>query len=168
MTEERGGSPEARTAALVSAVQEEHRHLVALRAALAAQRDGVAAGNPEAVEAASHRVARAVMTLDEARRRREDLVAHLGRRGNARLDALEAHLGPIDGLAPARAALREEASAVLRDLELTQDVLQTALRAGDAYLQSLFASVTDAYPAAAEGRTAAPAAETGRLVNREA
>lgn len=168
MAQDRGVSPDPRSGFLVAAVVEEHAQLVKLRGALAAQREGVAAGSPETVETASHRVAHAVMTLDEARRRREDLVAHLGVRGNARLDALEAHHGPITGLADARAALRAEAAAVLRDLEVTQEVLQSALRAGDAYLQSLFASVTDAYPTTADTRAAPAVSETGRLLNREA
>jgi hypothetical protein len=168
MEQDRGVSPDPRGGFLVAAVVEEHAQLVKLRRALAAQREGVASGSPESVEAASHRVAHAVLTLDEARRRREDLVAHLGVRGNARLDALEAHHGPISGLVDARAALREEAAAVLRDLEVTQEVLQRALRAGDAYLQSLFASVTDAYPATAETQATSVASETGRLLNREA
>lgn len=168
MAQDRGEFPDPRGGFLVAAVVEEHGQLVKLRRALATQREGVAAGSPETVETASHRVAHAVMTLDEARRRREDLVAHLGVRGNARLDALDAHHGPIAGLAEARAALRDEAAAVLRDLEVTQEVLQRALRAGDAYLQSLFASVTDAYPTSTGVRGAPPPAETGRLVNREA
>jgi hypothetical protein len=161
-------SPDPRRGQLVAAVVEEHAQLVKLRHALAAQREGVATGSPDTVETASHRVAHAVMTLDEARRRREDLVAHLGVRGNARLDALEAHHGTIQGLADARAALREEASAVLRDLAVTQEVLQSALRSGDAYLQSLFASVTDAYPRTADAHANASVPETGRLLNREA
>lgn len=145
---------------LVRAVTQEHGLLVALRSALAHQRDGVAAGDSGAVEAASHGVAHAVMTLDEARRRREALVLGFGHARPMRLETLELHVGVVPGLAEARHLLREEAEETLRDLAVTQQVLQSALRAGDAYLQSLFASVTDAY----HETGSAP----GALVNRRA
>ncbi|MDX2208392.1 MAG: hypothetical protein SFU57_12200 [Gemmatimonadales bacterium] len=145
---------------LVHAVTQEHGLLVALRQALARQREGVAGGDPGAVEAASHRVAHAVMNLDEARRKREALVLSFSHARPMRLETLELHVGPVPGLAEARHRLREEAEETLRDLTVTQQVLQAALRAGDAYLQSLFASVTDAY----HETGSAP----GALVNRRA
>jgi hypothetical protein len=160
--------PETRATSLMAAVAEEQAQLVALRGALAAQREGVASGDAAVLETASHRVAHALMTLDEARRRREALVANLGFRATTGLDAVDAHFGGVPGLAAAREELRTAAAAVLHDLEVTQEVLQGALRAGDSYIQALFASVTDAYPAAGSARGDVSAPAPGRLLNREA
>jgi hypothetical protein len=146
------------------------RHLLQLlRAALERQRAGVAGGDTAAIELASQAVASAALTLDAARRRREELMNVVSHGTPIRLDALEAYTGNIPGLAEARAALRNEAESVVADLSLTQDVLQGAMRAGNAYLQSLFASVAEASnsysgPLATSGASASG----GYLVNRTA
>lgn len=141
--------------------------LRALRQALANQRDGVATGEAAEIEVASRAVASAVLTLDNARRRRESMMAILSEGRPVRLDTLERFSGRIEGLAEARAALRHEAEQVIEDLALTQNILLGALKAGDAWLQSLFGSVADSTVGYA--RPAAPAAHTGgRLLNRRA
>lgn len=144
------------------------RHLLReLRHALAIQRDGVATGEAGSIEIASRAVASAVLTLDNARRRREAMMGILSEGRPVRLDTLERFTGPIEGLAIARAELRHEAEGVIEDLALTQDVLQGALQAGDAWLQSLFGSMADA--TAGYARQAAPSAPAGgRLLNRRA
>ncbi len=139
--------------------------LARLRAALERQRAGVASGDATAIEQASHEVARAVLTLDNARRRREQMMSLLSEDHPVRLDTLEQFTGPIDGLAAGRAALRSEAEAVIADLALTQQVLQGALRAGDAWLQALFGTLNETGP----GYRPEPALTAGgHLLNRTA
>ncbi len=152
------------------AIMNELQLLSGLRRALAQQRSGVATGDPATLEAASQAVSRALLTLDEARRRREQMVQLASNGRPVRLEHLESVAGPVPGLADARQALRAEAEAAVRELGETQELLQAAIRAGDAYLQSLFASVTEAarpYPQAVHAQ--APARPTaGLLLNRSA
>ena len=155
--------------ALLTAMRGEERLLIELCQALARQRAGVAADDPAAVEAATHQVSRTVLTLDQARRRREQLTQLLGGGELLPLDQLELRIGTIAGLVDLRRSLREAATAAVRDLALNQSILRGAIRAGDSYLQSLFASVAGApssYTRAAK-RTPAPAV-SGVVVNRRA
>jgi len=162
--------PASRHDPLVVAVMNEQQLLSELRRALAQQRSGVATGDPATLEAASQAVSRAILTLDEARRRREQLVQLASNGRPVRLEQLESVAGPVPGLAASRQALRVEAEAAVRELSETQELLQAAIRAGDAYLQSLFASVTDASrPYAPELHGPAPARPSaGLLLNRSA
>ncbi|HEX3929020.1 MAG TPA: hypothetical protein VHW65_13565 [Gemmatimonadales bacterium] len=132
---------------LVAALKAEERLLRELGTALGRQRAGVAADDPTAIEMATHTISRIVLTLEEARRRRERLM-QLGNGGMpASLEQLDATAGAADGLAAARLALRDAAVATVRDLTINQKILRGALRAGDAYLQALFSSVSEALPA---------------------
>jgi hypothetical protein len=155
---------------VLQSVTGERRLLRELRGALERQRRGVAVGDPAAIEVASRAVASAVLTLDNARRRREQMMLVLSDGATVRLETLDRVTGPVEGLPEARAALRVEAEAVIADLALTQEVLQGALRAGDAWMQSLFASVTQAAPGygGPSGAVATAAAPAGQLVNRRA
>jgi hypothetical protein len=162
--------PVVRHEPLVVAIMNEHQLLGELRRALAQQRTGVSSGDPATLEAASHAVSRAILTLDEARRRREQLVELAGEGRPVRLEHIESVAGPVPGLAESRQALRAEAQAAIQELGETQELLQAAIRAGDAYLQSLFASVSAPAPAYPSGFPAqAPAgASAGLLLNRSA
>lgn len=162
--------PASRPEPLVVAIMNEQQLLSELRRALAQQRSGVATGDPATLEAASQAVSRAILTLDEARRRREQMVQLASNGRPVRLEHLESVAGPVPGLAASRQALRAEAEAAVRELGETQELLQAAIRAGDAYLQSLFASVTVASRSYAPAVHApAPArAAAGLLVNRSA
>ena len=154
---------------LQSVTGEEHL-LRVLRDGLRSQRVAVASGDTVALEIASQAVASAALTLDNARRRREDLMQLLSGGKAVRLDTLERFAGPINGMSEARARLRIEAEAVVTDLALTQDVLQGALRAGNAYLQSLFSSVAEVTPSylgpMSAGQSQSEAG--GFLINRRA
>jgi len=155
--------------AVVVALRAEEALLKELSSALTAQRDGIARDDTASVETATHGVSRAVLTLDEARRRREQLTSVLTNGDATPLENLEMITGPIAGLAAARAAVRNAATAAVRDLALNQSILKGALRAGDAYLQTLFASVGELSP----GYTPAPSsrervAQSGAVVNRRA
>lgn len=155
---------------IIASARGESQLLRQLRDALANQRSGVANGDPEAIELASRAVANTVLTLDAARRRREDLLRVVSAGRPVRLDTLEQFTGQVVGLAEARAQLRAEAEGVINDLSLTQDVLQGAMHAGSAYLQALFSSVVSTTPSYGD-RRGAPSAQTmpgGTLVNRSA
>lgn len=144
---------------VVRAMELELRVLTDLSAALAAQRDGIAADDPEALEAATHAVSRTIFTLDEARRRREWL-ARLAGDGSGDMHALQSMVGEIPGLDETRIALRRAAQDVTRGLQLNQMILKRALRSGERYLQGLFSSLG----APADG----PAGQVGVLMNRSA
>src|SRR5690606_24947056 len=105
---------------ILASTRGEQQLLRQLRLALGQQRDGVASSDPEAIELASRAVANTVLTLDAARRRREDLLRLASGGRPIRLETLEQQVGPIDGLAESRAALRQEAEAAIHDLALTQ------------------------------------------------
>lgn len=152
---------------VLQSITGERHLLLELRHALATQRAGVATGEAGSIEVASRAVASAVLTLDNARRRREAMMSILSEGRPVRLDTLERFTGPIDGLAEARAELRHEAEGVIEDLAFTQDVLQGALQAGDAWLQSLFGSMADS-TAGYTRPTASSTAAGGRLLNRRA
>lgn len=122
---------------LLAAMRTETRLLQDLREALAQQRAGIAVDDAGAVDAATQLVSRVVCTLDEARRRRERLVkATIGEGGT--LDEVAEQL---PGLDVARAALRKGARETRQDLALNQGILRRALKAGEIYLQALFASI---------------------------
>jgi hypothetical protein len=105
--------PVVRHEPLVVAIMNEHQLLGELRRALAQQRTGVSSGDPATLEAASHAVSRAILTLDEARRRREQLVELAGEGRPVRLEHIESVAGPVPGLAESRQALRAEAQAAM-------------------------------------------------------
>jgi len=76
-------------------------------------------------------------------------------------------IGPVAGLAAARAAVRDAATAAVRDLALNQSILRGALKAGDAYLQALFASVSDVVPAYTQAHNSRERmVQSGVVVNR--
>jgi len=157
---------------ILASAQGERRLLIELRAALARQRAGVAANDSAEIEIASCAVSHAILTLDQARRRREDLQRMVGNGSSLRLESLERHAGPIEGLARLRESLRTEAEGAINDLALTQVVLQGAMQAGDAWLQALFTSVSQVTPSyqppTPAGRPAQRRPVSANLVNRSA
>ncbi|HRP09067.1 MAG TPA: hypothetical protein PLL69_11340 [Gemmatimonadales bacterium] len=157
---------------ILASAEGERLLLIELRSALARQRAGVAQSDAAEIEIASRAVSHAVLTLDQARRRREDLQRLVGHGTAARLESLERHAGPIEGLAELRESLRTEAEGAIADLALTQVVLQGAMQAGDAYLQALFSSVSQVTPSyqppASTGRPAPRRQVSANLVNRSA
>lgn len=157
---------------ILASAEGERLLLIELRAALARQRAGVASNDAAEIELASRAVSHAVLTLDQARRRREDLQRIVGHGTAARLETLERHAGPIDGLTELRDSLRTEAEGAINDLALTQVVLQGAMQAGDAYLQALFSSVSQVtpsyHPPAPTGRQSRRPQVSAHLVNRSA
>jgi hypothetical protein len=131
-----------RATQVITAIQAEERLLAELRGALERQRAGIAADDTPAIDAATHAVSRAVLTLDEARRRREQLVQVVSGGESSGLEGIERFLGEVPGLTAARRAVRRAAEETVRELSLNQAILRRAMRTGDAYLQALFSSVS--------------------------
>ena len=153
--------------AVVRALRAEESLLRELCSVLAAQRDGIARDDSGSIETATHGVSRTVLTLDETRRRREQITRLLTNGEYTPLEQLESVIGPVAGLAAARTAVRDAATAAVRDLALNQSILRGALKAGDAYLQALFASVSDVVPAYTQAHNSRERmVQSGVVVNR--
>lgn len=155
---------------LTSALEHELRLIDDLRQALLRQRAAVAADDPEAIESSVHAIARTLLTLDEARRRRSALIALLDGDPAIALSDLDAHLGieMPETFVAAREAVRRAAAATSRELAINQTILRRALEAGDAFLQQLFSSTTDPMPVYTPGPRPTEPRASGFLLNRTA
>jgi hypothetical protein len=130
---------------LAGALIQEQRLMEELRHALLRQRAGMASGDPELIDTSVYAIARMLLTLEEARRRRRAALtaALMGRQGVALRD-LESFIGVLPApLLAAREAVRRAAEATAQDLAINQTVVRQALEAGDAFLQQLFSSASD-------------------------
>ena len=130
---------------LAGALEQERRVIDDLGQALLRQRAGVVADDAEAIEASGQAVSRTLLTIDDARRRRIELVGSLTGTDEMPLAHLEHCLRRTlpERLGTARESLRGAAEAAARDIAINQQVVRRALEAGDAFLQQLFASVGD-------------------------
>ena len=142
-----GGGVEAsaRLTDLAGALMQEQRLIEELRQALLRQRAGMASGDPVLIDDSVYAIARALLTLEEARRRRRASLtaAVMGRRGVA-LSDLESFVGVLPApLLVAREAVRRATEAAAHDLAINQRVVCQAGEAGDAFLQQLFSSASD-------------------------
>jgi hypothetical protein len=139
-----GVATSARLTDLAGALVQEQQLIEELRQALLRQRAGVAAGDPELIDGSVYAIARTLLTLEEARRRRSSLTAAVIGRPGVALSDLESFVGilPVPLLA-AREAVRRAAEATAHDVAINQRALRRVLEAGDAFLQQLFSSVSD-------------------------
>jgi hypothetical protein len=140
-----GIATSAKLTDLVGALIQEQRLIEELRQALLRQRAGMAGGDPELIDESVYAIARTLLTLEEARRRRRASLsaAVMGRQGVA-LGDLESFIGVLPAaLLAAREAVRHAAEATAHDLAINQRVVREALDAGDAFLQELFSSSCD-------------------------
>ncbi len=156
---------------LTQALEVEVRLIEELRHALARQRGGISSDDPVAVDASTQLIARTVLNLDEARRRRVTLTGYLTGGLSAELDALEGVFGGAvpETLVRARRAARVAAEAAAQDLAINQTILRRALDAGDAYLQELFTSAVEPTPVYLPGEASGDGPRaSGLLVNRTA
>jgi hypothetical protein len=147
----------ARLSDLACALVQEQRLIEELRQALLRQRAGVTSGDPEVIDRSVYAIARTLLTLDEARRRRASLTAAVSGRPGLALSELESFVGVLPAaLLDAREAIRRAAEATAHDLAINQRVLRGALDAGDAFLQQLFCEGVQrrlaSHRSAAEGR----------------
>lgn len=155
---------------LLAAIMNERGLLAELRRALATQRASVTRGDPDTLDAASQAVSRAILTLDEARRSREQMMQLANDTRPHAAAGGPAPDGALAAVAESRQALRTEAEATVRELAETQELLRAAMRAGDAYLQALFDSVSTTTTAQPYGSPAGSpaAAPSSLLLNRRA
>ena len=140
-----------------------------LSEALVRQRAGVGSGAPAAIHAGVEDIGRILCTIEEARRRRHELVDSLTGNPEAPLERIEATFGAAvpASFTERRRTLRAAADQAMREATINRSVLRHALEAGEAYLQALFSSpdALDTYgPAERREETAA----TGVVLNRRA
>jgi hypothetical protein len=155
---------------LTGLLEQECRLIDELRQALLRQRAGVAGDDSEVIETSVQAVGRTLLTLDEARRRRSELLGVITGQGDAPLAELEARLGRAlpGALSRARESVRRAAEAAAREVAINQHILRRALEAGDAFLQQLFASATDPMPVYTPAARPAETRGSGLFLNRQA
>ncbi|MFL5494144.1 MAG: hypothetical protein ACJ8DC_07140 [Gemmatimonadales bacterium] len=130
---------------LESALSEEQFLMEDLDRMLLRQRAGVAADDPEVIESTAQAISRALLTLDEARRRRAALITLVIGNPGVALEDLQGHLAiPLPaGFTEVRERVRRAGEAIAGDVAINQDVLRRALEAEEAFRQRLF---SDAIP----------------------
>ena len=159
----------ARLSDLAGALVQEQRLIEELRQALLRQRAGVATGDPELIDGSVYAIARTLLTLEEARRRRASLTAAVIGRPGVALSDLESFVGVLPAqLLAAREAVRRAAEATAHDLAINQRVLRRALEAGDAFLQQLFSSASDTMAVPVPGPRSADSRPSGPFLDRTA
>jgi hypothetical protein len=135
-----GGSAVLRLDELESALSEEQVLIEDLGQMLRRQRAGVAADDPDVIEATVQAISRTLLTLEEARRRRTALITLVIGTPDVALEDLQRHLAiplPV-GFMEARERVRRAGEAIAGDVAINQDVLRRALEAGEAFRQRLF------------------------------
>lgn len=125
---------------LESALAEEQALMEDLNRMLLRQRAGVAADDPEVIEASVQAISRARLTLDEARRRRTALITLVIGTSGVALEDLQGHLpDPLPaGFTEASEGIRRAGEAIAGDVAINQVVLRRALEADEAFRQQLF------------------------------
>jgi hypothetical protein len=151
---------------LVSAHHAERRLITELTGIMQRQRNAVATDDLQGVDDSVFAIHRVIVTLGEARRRRQALNRLLG--GSDDLEARE--LADLLGggvlppaLQEAREMLRASAALLAHEVELNRRVLREALTANDAYVRTMYGG-----PPAPEtiSPSAAPSRAGGLLLDR--
>lgn len=138
---------------LRAALLEEAKLVRELRDALTEQRNAVATGKPEEVNAGTDAISRILISLDDARNRRARLLASGTGQGPLPLDQIERRLGTDlpEALASARDSLRRAVAEVAFEVDINRTVLRHAVKNGEAFLQALFASASSPDPSYSSG-----------------
>lgn len=155
---------------LAQALLQEARLLDDLRAALMEQRAGVAQNDVRVIEESINQMSRTLLTIEEARRHRTTLIAHLSGERVLTLSEVESALPPPMRVrvVDARAAARRAATAVAREVAINDHIVRRALDAGEAYIQLLFSTVSGPDPSYMPTKGAGEKASAGMLLNRRA
>ena len=145
-----GSGAVPRLGELQSVLSEERVLIEDLGHVLLRQREGVAAHDPEVIEAAVHALSRTLLTLEEARRRRTSLITLVIGKPGVPLEDLQRHLGtPLpSAFMEARARVRSAGEAIAADVAINQDFLWRAMEAGEAFRQQLFSGAVLPQPMA--------------------
>jgi len=122
------------------------------------------------VDDSSDVTSRLLLALDEAKRRRTDIVAALTGDPGVPLGHLETQLG--ESLPPAvesaRLTLQRAAADVSREAAINRVVLRRAVEAGEAFLQDLFSGGEPQPPGYGAASPPSPPSASGRLLDRTA
>ena len=156
--------------ALRATLLREAEFALQLREELLRQRAAVAAGDTAAVDRSSDGTSRLLLSLEETRQRRGEIVAALTGDAAVPLDHLEAQLGhtlPI-ALESARLSLRRAAMDVSREADINRVVLRRAVDAGEAFLQNLFSGTAPQPPSYGDATPTTPPSPAGRILDRTA
>lgn len=143
---------------LAAALREEERLLRELIAVLRSQRAAIAADDLERLDDAVFGTHRVLLTLGEARRRRQALNRLLGESDDLSIEALVEAFGgePPAGVRAAIDGLVDAGQVLNREVDLNQRVLRVAIDAGDQLVRALCGVPTaDTYGSAPA--TSAPA-----------
>ena len=156
-------------AALIDELDTECRLLGDLRRVLVSQRDGISKNDLGTIDESTFSAQRILLTLQQARQRRRNLLELLEVDQGAELADLEDALGPLmtPELTGSRDALLQAAAGLQRELTVNRRVIDGALDMGDRLLR-IFTGQTERAPT----YTAAPNAErsgsSGALLNTRA
>ena len=115
---------------LEDALAQELEVVIELRDALARQRAGVASDDAKVIDESVHQVSRSLLTLNEARRRRGDLLEALTGDAGVNLEQLGQILGrPLpESLAAVRTRLRKMAQEAAREASISKRQRDKAIR----------------------------------------
>ncbi len=124
---------------LAGALREEERLLRELIAVLRKQRSAIAADDLEALDDAVFGTHRVLLTLGEARRRRQTLNRLLGEGDDLSVGALVEAFGgePPAAISAAIDGLVDAGTTLHREVDLNQRVLRIAIDAGDQLVRTL-------------------------------
>jgi hypothetical protein len=155
---------------LAESMEQEAEVARELREALLRQREGVATLDHAAVDGSVDAIGRVLHTLEQAKRRRIELVSTVTGSPDTALEELEGTLGvPLSAeLLKARSRLRRAAQDVAQEVAINRAVLRRAVEAGEAFVQALFSTVSGPAPAYTPSERADAPSATGVLVNRRA
>lgn len=161
------GGPSAEM--MIDALRAERRLVEELVAIMRRQRLAVSGDDLQAVDDSVFATHRVLVTLGEARRRRQTLNRMLGEREDLSLDALDDVLGTrmTSDVRDARDALRAAALLLSQEVAVNRTLLREALANGEQLVRTLAGGTA---PAATYGAAGAPAAAGGvaggTLLNR--
>jgi hypothetical protein len=152
-------------ARLSGALSDEASAVEQIRHALVRQRAAIAASDRDKVRASLSALDRAMLTFEEARRRRESVVAGLAP-GAPRLDELDSRHGVqlSPAAASARRTLRLAAVNTAREVAINRHVLERAVAANEELLRHLLTAVSP--PAGYAPTGPSPASATSALMDR--
>ncbi|MGH7741977.1 MAG: flagellar export chaperone FlgN [Candidatus Eiseniibacteriota bacterium] len=154
--------------ALTSSLARELALVRELRDALRHQRGGIAANRTDMVEDSIQQVGRILVSLEEQRRGRSQLLESMSgapAESMSWIDALPTRPIALDGV---RRELRDAAREVAHEVAVNHEVLRRSVEAGEAYLQALFSSVRGVEPCYRPGEATAAEPATGVIMNRRA
>lgn len=156
---------------VTDALRAERRQLDELVAIMRRQRAAVAADDLQGTNDSVFATHRVLLTLGEARRRRQTINRLLGGREDIGIRGLEEAMEDrmTDDLHDAFRALHETALTLARELEINRRVLREALASSDEYVRTLTGAADQPFLyVSGDGGSTAEKRQGGVLINRKA